>query len=448
MQSVATDNLLPNEIAMQQAWRFRLWGAGRLVTSQGTVINVVDAGKLNNGPGPDFHDAKIRIDGALWAGCVEIHRRASDWHRHGHDDDRAYDNVILHVVGRDDCRIARGDGSEILQVVMKISDGFDTFFNGLLNGNRYVLPMCGDRLVEIADIFKTDWITALAYERLLRKADDVASRLKAESGNWFQAVFVTLARGLGFGVNADNMERVARSIDFKILLKHTDCPETIEAILFGQAGLLNMANPADNYEARLAREYSFYAHKYGLKPIERPLWQMSFRNTANTPYRRVALLSRLVSEHGTEIGHRLCERKDVSAIRKFLNVNLSEYWAHNYAFGRAVTNRMSALGKQSQDLLIINVLAPLVYCRGLERARTDLMDGAVEMWEQTDGEKNSITKGFERHGITAGNAFTSQALIQLHKEYCERRRCPECRLGHRLLSSYIGFKCANQPVTS
>lgn len=430
----------PNENAMQQAWRFRLWGTGRLRTVQGAIVRIVEAGKLNTGPGPDFRDAKIEEDGQIWTGSIEIHRRASDWYRHGHDEDQAYDNVILHVVGEDDCKIQRKDGTEVAQVVMGIDNGFVNLFNGLLNNPSYVLPMCGNVLDTVADIFKTDWITALAFERIARKTNDILTRLNSESGNWFQTVFVTLARGLGFGTNADNMERVARSIPFKFLLRHTDNLEAVEAILFGQAGLLDEKNPRDEYEANLAREYRFYAQKYGLTAIEKPIWHLSVRNQSNTPYRRLAILAKIVCEHGTEIGSRLCEQAEIGYVRKFFNVKLSEYWTYSFSFGYTSANRMSSLGKQSQDLLIINVLAPLVYARGLEAGNAELLDAATALWEGVEGEKNGIIRGFEGFGIEARTAFESQALIQLHKEYCERRRCPECRIGHRLLSSYITFK--------
>lgn len=432
--------VLHSEIAMQQVWRFRLWGTSKLSTSQSKIIQVLDPGKLNTGPGPDFRDARIRVDGETWIGSVEVHRRASDWHRHGHDGDAAYSNVILHVVGEDDCRIERNDGSEILQAVMEIGPEFDALFNGLLTSVHYVLPMCGNSLNNVADIFKTDWLTALAFERMQRKSGDVERRLKAEKGDWFQAVYVTLARGLGFGINADNMERLARCTPFRRLLRHSDNVETIESLLFGQAGLLDFDCPRDYYEAELGREYRFYAHKYQLRPMDRPIWQMSTRNITNTPYRRIALLAKLVATHGSDLAYSLYKEKALDDVRTFFNVPLSEYWMYAWAFGRETAKRMSPLGQQSLDLMVINVMAPLIYCRGLQTNKTELMDSAMDFWMKIAGEKNSITKGFERYGVMSPDAFSSQALIQLHKEYCERRRCPECRLGHRLLSAYVDFK--------
>lgn len=428
---------LPNEIAMQQAWRFRLWGTGQLRTAQGAVVQIVDPGKLNNGPGPDFSDAKIKVDGEVWIGAVEIHRKASDWHRHGHDGDRAYESVVLHIVGRDDCRISRPDGTEIPQAVMRIDPDFASTFNSLVNSSSYVLPMCGNALADIESIFRSDWITALAYERMYRKAADVLERLRENSGDWLQTVYSTLARGLAYGVNADNMERVSRLAPVRILMKNVDSPETVEAILFGQAGLLNQTAPADSYEALLVREYRFYAAKYDLVPIDSPRWQLSGRNPANTPFRRLALLGAMLRKHNVDIAYIIAGSRTVDDMNAYLDVELPDYWAHNYAFSRKASGRMAPLGKQSRDLLIINVLAPILFARGLETGDSDMLEQAMTMWERLPSEQNSITRGFDRHGIKANDAFTSQALIQLHREYCERRRCPDCRLGHRILARHI-----------
>lgn len=424
---------------MQRAWRYRLWGTGRLKTIQGKYIRVLDAGRLNTSGGPDFMDARISIDGNVLAGSIEIHRYASDWHRHGHDDDHAYDNVILHVVGNADCRVATPSGNEILQTVMVVDPAFTDMYNRLLTSERYVLPMCGQHLDRVAGIFKTDWLTSLAFERMMRKAGDIVRLLEADNGNWLQTVFVTLARGLGFGTNADNMERLARSIPYQKLLRHTDNTEVIEAILLGQAGLLNHSAPADEYEAYLSREYNFYATKYGLRPIASPVWHLSARNYANTPLRRLALLAKIISVYGSHLASRLFELKNIDEARAFLNVEVSDYWRYHYGFGRGTGSALSPIGRQSQDLLAINVLAPLVYARGLQTGRHALTDSALALWEGIEAEHNSIIKGFGNYGIEAPNAFTSQALIQLHREYCEKRRCTDCRLGNRLLSSLIAF---------
>ena len=431
---------------MQQAWRYRLWGTGRLSTVQGKTVRVLDPGKLNNGPGPDFYDARISVEGVVLAGCVEMHRYASDWHSHGHDNDRRYDNVILHVVADDDCRIHNDSGEEIMQTVMRIDNKFVSVYNTLLTSRQYVLPMCGSHIDDIEHVFQTDWLTALTYERMLRKAEDVKKRLDETTGDWLTAAFVTLARGFGFGTNADNMERLARTLPYKTMMRHADRIEAVEAMLFGQASLLNHSHPADEYEAMLAREYKFYAIKYGLTPIDSPIWGMNVRNTGNSPYRRIAVLARIVQKYGVDLGSRLTSISTTADAHSFLDIDENPYWRQHYAFGRSVSNRQTALGKQSRDLLVINVLAPLLYARGLQTARIQLLDAAMCLWEETAPEQNAITRGFDSFGIKATSASVSQALIQLHREYCERRRCASCRLGHRIMSQYITFPTNPKPI--
>lgn len=429
----------PNEMAMQQAWRFQLWGKTTVTTVQGDKARVIDAGKLNAGPGPDFKDAKIKMGEKIWCGNIEIHRYASDWHRHGHDNDDAYRNTILHVVGVSDCTIQRKDGSEIPQIIMEIGSDFSYTFNNLLNGKNLVLPMCGHLLHKIAGIFKTDWITALAFERLNRKAYDINEILKSENGDWLQTTFITLARGLGFGTNADNMERLARSTPYKTLLKHTDDVTAVEAILLGQAGLLDSCHgdTDDTYHARLKNEYNFYKHKYGLRPIAAPLWQTSARTPANTPWRRIALLAAIVCTWNSDLPYKMFRTTDPEKFRSFFNISISPFWEKHYSFSKPLKNSMSPLGKQSLNLLLINVIAPLIFCRAINVDNHSLSDAAVNLWLNCPSEQNSIINGFIKHGIKSDDAFTSQALIQLHRIYCEKRRCPECRIGHRLLSENI-----------
>lgn len=432
--------ILPSESTLQQIWRYQIWQSPNTLTVDGEKVAIISPGKYNNGKGPDFSEARIRIDGQEWVGSVEIHVRAGDWYRHGHDRDNAYDNVILHVVAWDDAVIyRRTDGGVIPQIVINVNPAFNDTFNYLLHGKRYVLPHCGQYITSLENIIKTDWITALAFERLQRKADDIRQRLAFNNGDWCQTTFVTLARGLGFGTNAQTMEMVARSIPFRVMLKHADNPETIEALLLGQAGLLNHASPHDLYEKQLCTEHKFYAHKYGLIPVPNAVWQTSSRNGYNTPHRRLALLARITAMHSIDLGINLCESTAAGASRELFDVELNYYWTTHATFGRNITTRPYAIGRQTTDLLTINVLAPLVYHRGEQTGRDDLQDAAIEMLEHTKPENNSIVRGFNEYNFKAPDAFTSQALVQLHREYCENGRCLECRLGYRILSNHISM---------
>ena len=430
---------LPNEMILQQVWRFRLWRCqGRPKATDGTPVEIIDPGLLNTGPGPDFFNAKVRIAGQLWAGSVEIHVRASDWHRHGHDGDPAYSNVVLHVVAVDDTAIKRPDGSVIPQLIMSVDSFFVGAFNRLLTADRLVLPSCGDRLRDIAPIVLTDWTSALGMERLQAKADHVREILDRNAGDWLQTAYIVLARGLGFGYNADAMEQLARSLPIKTLIRHGDDLNTIQSLLFGQAGMLEKSE--DDYTSMLADEYAFYKTKYGLRQPE-ILWKNSSRSGTNTPERRIAQLAAIVARDSFNIARTLSETVDVTHARDLFAVPLSEYWTTHTRFGRPSPRRLAptALGQSTIDLLIINVIAPLVYLRGELTDNWDLTDGAVNILETTRAENNTIIRGFADFGVKARDAFTSQALIQLHNGYCTPRRCLDCRLGHRMLARHASL---------
>ena len=430
---------LPNEMILQQVWRFRLWRChGRPRTTDGVPVEIIDPGTLNNGPGPDFFNAKVKIGGQLWAGSVEIHVRASDWHRHGHDGDAAYSNVILHVVAVDDTAIERRDGSVIPQLVMSVDSFFVGAFNRLLTSDRLVLPSCGDRLRDIAPIVLTDWTAALGMERLQSKADHVREILDRNAGDWLQTAYIVLARGLGFGHNADAMEQLARSLPIKTLIRHSDDLNTIQALLFGQAGMLEKRE--DDFTSLLADEYAFYKVKYGLRQPE-ILWKHSSRSGVNSPERRIGQMAAIVARDSFNIARTLSETTDVSHARDLFAVPLSDYWVTHTRFGRPSSRRLAqtALGQATTDLLVINVIAPMVYLKGEMTGDWRLTDGAVNILETTRAEDNSIVKGFADFGVKARDAYMSQALIQLHKSYCTPRRCLDCRLGHRMLARHASL---------
>ena len=289
---------------MQYVWQHRLWPHSHLRTVDGLPVQIIDPGKLNTDAGPDFFNAKIVIDGRKWAGDVEIHVRASDWHRHGHDDDPAYDSVILHVVDRDDTAIRRSNGEIIPQLQMACTPDFSRRYNDLVGRADRDLP-CAATIASMPGIYMADWLESLAFERIYSKTDRIDGLLSRMGGDWESACYITIARSLGFGINGDPFERLAISTPLMFIAKHCDSLLTIEALLFGQSGLLDAA-PADSYVESLRREYAFMAHKFGLKPLQSPGWKMARMRPANFPHRRIATLAALL-HGGTRMMSRLLE---------------------------------------------------------------------------------------------------------------------------------------------
>jgi hypothetical protein len=418
---------------LQYIWQHKLWLSEDMVTNDGRRVRVIDPGLLNTDAGPDFFNAKVEIDGHLWVGNVEIHVRASDWKRHHHDEDPAYDSVILHVVEKDDAPVHRINGELIPQVELRVSPRFNECYDRLINAT-VELP-CAARIKEVPQLTVTEWIEALAFERLHGKVDRVRELYDRYNGSWEDICYVMLARTLGFGINNDAFERLARVTPLRLLHKHSDSILQVEALLFGQAGLLNGAHDSETYYQQLTREYAFLANKFSLRPIEGSAWRLFRSRPQNFPYRRIALLAQFVHGGFNLMNDILDAAGDTSALRELFDVELSGYWATHYSFGKPSPSAGRALSSGSIDIVLINVVAPLYYARGEMTDDYTMTDRAIELLEDLRPERNSIVTMFHNAGIRCNNALTSQALIQLRRSYCEARKCIYCRLGHRLLAT-------------
>lgn len=421
------------EKLMQYVWQYRLIPSVKLTTVEGERISIINPGMINTDAGPDFFNADIKINGQQWVGNIEIHVRASDWFRHGHDKDPAYDSVILHIVEYDDAPIHRSNGEIIPQMVLKCSPDLHIHYNSLVATSPAELP-CSAHLRSIPDIYMSDWLTSLAYQRLQQKADNLVSIAEFMNGDWISAGYVTFARALGFGKNSDPFERLAKSTPLRFLNRHADSMTATESILFGQAGFLTKNDESNRYYTQLKRDYQFYSTKFGLKPIPSLGWKMSKMRPQNFPHRRIAYLAALVrkgitSPYGYERGLSL------DKLRERLNINLGGFWSKHYTFNSAETPFDINLSRSSLDLLIINAVIPMLYAWGQHCKDQDLIDQATDYLFELKPENNMLVRMFTDKMIKCPDAFTSQGIIQLRKNYCEQRQCLNCRIGHRILTT-------------
>lgn len=428
------------EKLMQYIWQHRLWLQQDMRTVDGRVVQVIDVGQLNTDAGPDFFNAKIKIDGEMWVGNVEIHVRASDWYKHHHDSDKAYDSVVLHVVEKDDMPVKRGNGEVIPQLRMSCPADFHQRYSHLVNNSSSELP-CSAKISEMPSIYITDWLSTLAHERLYRKVEHIKDLLERFNGNWEEVCYVIMARCMGFGVNNDAFEQLALSLPLRFMGKHSDSLLSIEALLFGQSGLLEDAS-VDGYVKNLKSEYDFLAHKFSLRKNENIRWKMARMRPANFPHRRIALLASMIYG-GFRMMSKMVAASKEKEIQELFDAELSGYWSRHYVFGNEAPSDLRALSKQSINVMLINVYVPLVYAYGMVRGEEYLCDRAVSILQSLPTENNVIIEMFRRSGIASKDAFTSQALIQLRKEYCDNHKCLYCRIGHRMLSSKMN-KSANK----
>lgn len=417
---------------MQYVWKHRLWRSEDMVTNTGKKVRVVDPGLLNTDAGPDFFNAKIEIDGHMWVGNVEMHYRATDWKRHRHDSDKAYDSVILHVVAKDDAPVRRTNGELIPQLVLEVSPQFNADYASLV-GATIEVP-CATKIKQVPHLTIVEWVEGLAFERLHGKVERIHQLLNSFNGSWEDVCYVTLARNFGFGINNDAFERLARRTPLRLLGKHSDSVLQIEALLFGQAGMLDAQKPGmDSYYNQLCTEYAFLSNKFQLTPMEKESWKLFRIRPQNFPYRRIAMLAQFI-EGGFRMMNRILEAEGEKEMRALFEVELSGYWTKHYTFGKPNERATATLSRSSIDIILINTVAPLLYAYGELTGNYEMTDKAIRLLEDLRAENNSIVSHFVAYGIDCPDALTSQALVQLKREYCDARKCIYCKIGHHLLS--------------
>ncbi|MDY4910446.1 MAG: DUF2851 family protein [Sodaliphilus sp.] len=420
------------EKLMQYVWKHRLWRSEDMVTNTGKKVRVVDPGLLNTDAGPDFFNAKIEIDGHMWVGNVEMHYRATDWKRHHHDSDKAYDSVILHVVAKDDAPVRRTNGELIPQLVLEVSPQFNADYASLV-GATIEVP-CATKIKQVPHLTIVEWVEGLAFERLHGKVERIHQLLDSFNGSWEDVCYVTLARNFGFGINNDAFERLARRTPLRLLGKHSDSVLQIEALLFGQAGMLDAQKPGmDSYYNQLCTEYAFLSNKFQLTPMEKESWKLFRIRPQNFPYRRIAMLAQFI-EGGFRMMNRILEAEGEKEMRALFEMELSGYWTKHYTFGKPNERATATLSRSSTDIILINTVAPLLYAYGELTGNYEMTDKAIKLLEDLRAESNSIVSHFVAYGIDCPDALTSQALVQLKREYCDARKCIYCKIGHHLLS--------------
>ena len=417
---------------MQYVWKHRLWRSEDMVTNTGKKVRVVDPGLLNTDAGPDFFNAKIEIDGHMWVGNVEMHYRATDWKRHHHDSDKAYDSVILHVVAKDDAPVRRTNGELIPQLVLEVSPQFNADYASLV-GATIEVP-CATKIKQVPHLTIVEWVEGLAFERLHGKVERIHQLLDSFNGSWEDVCYVTLARNFGFGINNDAFERLARRTPLRLLGKHSDSVLQIEALLFGQAGMLDAQKPGmDSYYNQLCTEYAFLSNKFQLTPMEKESWKLFRIRPQNFPYRRIAMLAQFI-EGGFRMMNRILDAEGEKEMRALFEVELSGYWTKHYTFGKPNERATATLSRSSIDIILINTVAPLLYAYSELTGNYEMTDKAIKLLEDLRAESNSIVSHFVAYGIDCPDALTSQALVQLKREYCDARKCIYCKIGHHLLS--------------
>lgn len=412
-------------------WRSRRFDAQNLLSTENHPIEILHIGEHNTHAGPDFFNARLRIAQTLWAGNVEMHLRSSEWLAHGHSNDPAYDNVVLHVVLEEDQPIFRPNGERIpcLEIRDRIPPKLLENYQRLEHDQAWI--PCQHFFRTVPEVVRLNWLDRLLVERLELKTAAVAETLLATGNHWEEAFYRSLAHSFGLKVNAEPFEALARSLPSLLLAKHKSSLLQLEALLFGQAGFLQQ-NLQDNWPKELQREYRHLSHKYGLAPLSASQWKFLRLRPASFPTLRLAQFAALVHQ-SAHLFSKTLEAQNLRELEHLFELSPSAYWNDHFLFDKVSAKREKPLGRDFVQRLVINTIVPFLFHYGKTKGLEAPQKRALALLEELPPESNAIVEGWEILGLKARHAFQAQALLQLKTRYCDEKRCLECAVGAAIL---------------
>ena len=410
-------------------WRLKNFDIHNLVLTSGKRVDILNFGNYNTNGGPDFLNGAVRIDDMIWHGHIEMHINSSDWDKHKHSTDEAYQNVVLHVVLHHDKTILIGDQPiPTLELKSRIDKSSYNAYH-LLNRNKSWIP-CESWISDVNGITKSATLDKVLAERLTIKADNVLLQLKEHNDNWIEVIYQRLLWSIGLSVNADSFLRLSQLVPYHIVSKHRDSVEEMEGLFFGTAGLLQ-AEEQHEYVTMLQSHFKFYQQKYKLVQMRASEWKFMRMRPSGFPTIRLAQMAKLLSK--IDRLDALVFESDNKAIINKLQVTLDDgFWHEHYRFEGEPKSIKKSLGTDKINSIIINAVAPLKYAYGIYQDSDVLKSKAVDILEEIEGEKNAVIKKWKGLNLTAKSAATSQALLHLKKRYCDQKMCLHCPIGHQV----------------
>ena len=416
------------EAFLHYLWKYKLLNLNELITVDGIPVSVISPGLHNFNSGPDFSNAKIKIGDTTWAGNVEIHLRTSDWLKHGHQYDKAYDNIILHVVHHHDKEI--NSNAPVLELKQKFDPSLWIRFEKMITAYQFV--PCEKHINEIDKIVLDSWLERLIVERLENKSEAILNSLELNKNNWEETFYHLIARNFGFKINSVPFELLAKSLPLHILAKHKNSLFQIEALLFGQAGLLADIFE-DDYPNKLKKEYQYLRKKFNLNPVEEYLWKFMRLRPVNFPTIRIAQFAQLILK-STNLFSKIREAGNSKEILNYFNLQASDYWNDHFVFDKHSRCKVKTFGASSMYNVVINTVVPMLFVYGKYHNYEKMVQKSMELLEAVPAEDNTIIRGWSGFGLEPKTAYESQALIQLKNEYCVQKKCLNCAIGAKIIS--------------
>ncbi len=405
-------------------WQHKLYNTKELTTTDGSQLQILEVGKHNKDGGPDFLQAKIKIDDVVLLGNIELHIHTSDWKLHNHTDDKKYQNVILHVVffndGEDEMNLPT------LELNGRISPILLDKYERLQISKQDLI--CKNMLHEIDDFTIESWKERLIAERLERKSNLILDDLKQNGNDWEKTLYHLIGKYFGSHINFYAFELLVNHIDYKILLKHQQNIFQLEALLFGVAGFLNK-DFVEIYPRALKQEFQFLKHKYNLKEMQEYHWQFLRIRPSSFPTIRIALFAQLIQK--MPLFSMVLEEKNIENILN--KIEVSEYWKSHYVLDKLSKYRNKSLGEDFKQMLQINVFSPVLFGYAKQYNDIDLAEHAIDLLHKNYAEYNVKTEHFSSTKIQLKTSYDSQAMLELYDNYCVKKRCLECCIGNKIL---------------
>ena len=418
-----------NERLLQFVWQFRYYNHSSLHTTDGKSLQIIHPGILNRNSGPDFSEAKIKIDDTTWVGNVELHVCASDWHRHHHSSDKNYSNIILHVVWNNDEAIYDDIGQTLTTLEMQSLVAKVTLqrFEHLMQ-TADGIP-CAFALPVLNEVSWLSWKERLVAERLQQKSGLIIQWLKEYDNNWEEVFWISLSRSFGMKVNAELFEQIAKTIPVNLLAKHKNQIHQLEALLLGQAGLLN-EDLEDDYAILLKKEYNFLSKKYGLKAFNKQPDFLRMR-PSNFPTLRLAQLAMLVHQ-SNHLFSKIKSAGKLNEIFKWFDITANDFWHYHYTLTDEAVYKQKSIGRSFIQHIIINAIVPVLFAYALHKNENAWHERSLNWLIELEPELNNITRQWKKYGVDNKNALHSQALIHLKNNYCNKKKCLDCAVGVKL----------------
>lgn len=420
---------------LQYLWKFQQWTSKTLTTQDGRSINVVDPGTQNFDAGPDFLNAKVRIDETLWAGNVEVHITASDWFKHNHQHDRAYDNVILHVVYTFDKDVKNHHGEVIpaLEILNCIDYQSYRYYNSWLASAKYI--PCANQAHEVPKLIKMDAVQNAAISRIQKKAELFLDSFNQTQGDIEAGFYRGLMLAFGMKVNAMPFEQLSKIVPIKLVRQHWGDSFQLEALFLGQAGFLHDESQ-DEYGKKLKREFEFMSHKYDLTPMPKSAWKFFRLRPQNFPTIRLVQLAEIYAREKA-LAQRIIETNSLDKLRVFFQAEIRDgFWFNHYTLENQSEERPKGLGVASIDVIVINAVVPFLFALAAYNKDDIFKEKGFSFLEEMKGEKNTHIKKFIGMGFPVGNAMESQGVLGLYATFCKQLKCLNCKVGIHLLRNH------------